>query len=285
MSEEDKERTLVIETETPNLVESLLKAVAQAPQSLLMLDYDGTLSPFRRQRDQAFPYPGVTALVESIMRDSPTRVVIISGRDTAEVIPLLGIYPCPEMWGLHGLQRRNPDGTLATVAVEGWVLDALGDAERWLHYQGLEHLAEFKTGSIAVHWRGLTESAMVETRGRVLLGWKPIAKQTHLELLDFECGIEIRAPKLNKGDAVRMLLAEVGSKMPIAYLGDDATDEYAFRAIRGHGLGILVRPRLRQTAAEAWLRPPDELIAFLRRWLEATCKRTNREGEWVAAGN
>lgn len=276
---------MVIETETPNRIESLLTAVAHAPQSLLMLDYDGTLAPFKRQRDQAFPYPGIGGLVEAIMRDSPTRVVIVSGRDAAEVIPLLGLYPCPEMWGLHGLQRRNPDGTLATVAVERWILDALGDARRWLHYQGLEHLAEFKTGSIAVHWRGLTESTMVETRSRVLLGWKPIAKQTHLELLDFECGVEIRAPKLNKGDAVRMLLAEVGSKMPAAYLGDDATDEHAFRAIRGHGLGILVRPRLRHTAAEAWLRPPEELIAFLRRWLKAACACTNPDGESVAAGS
>jgi len=258
----------VIETEGLNQVEQLLRTVARAPQSLLMLDYDGTLAPFRKRRDQAFPYPGLSGLVETIMRDSRTRVVIISGRDAAEIIPLLGIYPCPEMWGLHGLQRRNSDGTLATVPVEGWVLDALADAERWLSYQRLHHLAEFKAGSIAVHWRGLTESEMAETRGRVLLGWQPIAGRSHLELLDFDCGVEIRAPKLNKGDAVRVLLSEMPPNTPAAYLGDDATDEDAFLAIRGRGLGILVRPRCRQTAAQAWLKPPEEVLKFLRRWLQ-----------------
>jgi trehalose-phosphatase len=260
----------VLKPETQLHVEHFLKSVSQAPRSLLLLDYDGTLAPFHQQRDQALPYPGAAELLREIIRDGHTRVVIISGRDTSETIPLLGIDPPPEVWGLHGMQRQRPDGRVEMLRLEESYLEALSDADRWLGYQQLRHTAEFKTGSIAVHWRGLSEWGVEELRGRVLLGWKPIAQQAGLELLDFDGGIELRPPEADKGDVVRLLLGEMGPDTPAAYLGDDATDEHAFQAIRGHGLSVLVRPRWRHTAAQSWIKPPDELLHFLNRWLDAS---------------
>jgi trehalose 6-phosphate phosphatase len=58
----------------------------------------------------------------------------------------------------------------------------------------------------------------------------------------------------------------LGADLAVAYLGDDQTDEDAFVRLRGRGLCILVRPELRPTAAAMWLRPPGELIGFLRQW-------------------
>jgi trehalose 6-phosphate phosphatase len=272
----------VLKPETQLHVEQFLKSVTQAPRSLLLLDYDGTLAPFRQERDQAFPYPGIASLLQEIIRGSHTRVVIISGRDTSETIPLLGIQPLPEVWGLHGLQRRKPDGCVETVQLDDSCLDALSDADRWLGYQQLRHKAEFKTGSIAVHWRGLSDGGMEDLRGRVLLGWKPISDHAGLELLEFDGGVEIRAPEADKGDVVRLLLSEMEPDTPAAYLGDDATDEHAFQAIRGRGLSVLVRPRWRQTAAQFWLKPPEELLDFLTQWLEA-CKRHDAVGGETAA--
>jgi trehalose 6-phosphate phosphatase len=49
-------------------------------------------------------------------------------------------------------------------------------------------------------------------------------------------------------------------------LGDDLTDEDAFQVLEGRGLSILVRAAYRETIARAWLRPPQELIAFLEQW-------------------
>jgi trehalose 6-phosphate phosphatase len=260
-----------------------LRTVAQAPRSLLLLDYDGTLAPFREERDQAFPYPGIARLLQEMVLGGHTRVVIISGRDTSEMMPLLGFAPIPEVWGLHGLQRRKPDGSVETVQIEERYLDALSDADRWLDYQQLRHTAEFKTGSIAVHWRGLSDREAEELRGRVLLGWKPIAKRSGLEFLDFDGGVEIRAPEADKGDVVRLVLSEMEADTPAAYLGDDATDERAFRAIFGRGLSVLVRPRWRPTAAQLWLKPPEELFDFLTQWLEAVRGHNALGGEAVAA--
>jgi trehalose 6-phosphate phosphatase len=273
----------VLRTEAQLYIEPFLKSVARASQALLLLDYDGTLAPFRKERDQAFPYPGVAPLLEQIVRGGHTRVVIVSGRDISDTLPLLGIEPCPEVWGVHGLQRRKVDGSVETAPLGEGVLAALSDADDWLDYQQLRHTAEFKTGSIAVHWRDLSDWGAEELRGRVLLGWKPIAEHTGLHLLEFDGGVEIRAPETDKGDVVRILLSEMNPDTPAAYLGDDATDEHAFQAIRGRGLSVLVRPRCRHTAAHVWLKPPEELLDFLAQWLDAGRKRCARGGETAVA--
>ena len=272
--------------EAQHHIEPFLSLVRQANQALLMLDYDGTLAPFHKERDQAFPYPPVTAALQEIVQDGHTRVVIVSGRDVSDTVPLLGIQPCPEVWGVHGLQRQKPDGSVETIALDTRVLDALGDAGRWLGYQQLQEMAELKTGSLAVHWRGRSEWEAEEIRGRVVLGWKPIADHAGLDLLEFDGGLEIRAPEADKGEVVRILLSETSPHAPAAYLGDDTTDERAFRAIEGRGLSVLVRPRWRRTAAQVWLKPPEELLDFLTQWLEAVRWRDalGREAAVVVSG-
>jgi trehalose 6-phosphate synthase/trehalose 6-phosphate phosphatase len=234
-----------------------------------MLDYDGTLAPFRKDPAQAVPYPGIAPVLQEIVRSGKTRVVIISGRNPYEVMPLLNISPRPEVWGLQGLQRLNPDGTSRLGPLNPATVAELAAAEDWLRYQNLEHTAEFKTGSIAVHWRGLEQCEAESMRGRVLMGWAPLAKHTRLDLLEFDGGLEIRAHKCDKGVAVRTILSEVDADTPIVYLGDDTTDEKAFEAVNGRGLSVLVHTRRRRTAAQAWLKGPDEVLDFLQRWLHA----------------
>ena len=246
------------------------KEVAQAPRSVLLLDYDGTLSPFQVNRHDALPYPGVQALLQNINDVGRTRLVMITGRDARELGSLLRLRPFPEVWGSHGLQRLRPNGRCEMPEVPTDVATTLADAKRWLGYQGLQHLAEVKPGSIAVHWRALEEHEAEELRGRILMGWFPIADRKSLKLLEFDGGVEMRMPDLDKGDAVRTILAEERRGVPVAYLGDDNTDEQAFRALGNDGLSILVRSRARKTSAHIWLKPPEELLTFLTNWLEAT---------------
>lgn len=246
-----------------------MNAVAQSPAAALLLDYDGTLAPFCLHRQQALPYPGVTALLQEIIDNGHTRVVIITGRNAHEIIPLLPLHPRPEIWGCHGLERLRANGTSEAPRIEEPALHALVEANRWLRQQGLQQRAESKTGAVALHWRGLDEATAAEIRGQVLLGWLPIAQSTPMELLEFDGGIEMRTPSRDKGDAVRTILDEIGPEVPVAYLGDDLTDERAFRALGTAGLSVLVRPEWHTTAAALWIRPPEDLREFLTRWLQA----------------
>jgi trehalose-phosphatase len=134
---------------------------------------------------------------------------------------------------------------------------------------GFSQHVEIKPGGIAVHWRGLpaAERALMEVKIRSLFA---SASEDHgLHLLPFDGGLELRAPGKNKGDAVSAILQESGSEVAAAYLGDDQTDENAFRAIKDRGIAILVRADPRPTVADIWLRPPEELGRFLRDWLTA----------------
>lgn len=259
------------------LIDFFLSAVSDAPQSLLMLDYDGTLAPFRQHRDRAFPYPGIARLLREIGCTSRTRIVIVSGRDANEIVRLLDMEPRPEIWGLHGLQRLRPRGDAEVSPLDANTVQALGLAERWLLDQGLLKNADLKTGSIAVHWRGKRQLRANDIRRRVLLGWEDIAKQAGLNLLEFDAGVEIRPHRPNKGDAVRIILSEMKSEMkldiPAIYFGDDRTDEHAFEALNarsaGRSLTVLVRPDWRPTAAQLWLRSPHQVRTLLRGWLKA----------------
>lgn len=251
-------------------VEEFMSAVAKAPRSVLLLDYDGTLAPFLVDRQQAVPYSGLTELLQQIVDAGRTRLVIVTGRDAREIAPLLRLRPFPEVWGSHGLQRLRPDGECEMPEIPPNVTRGLDDARRWLSYQRLDDMCETKPGSIAVHWRALEEARATELRGRILMGWFPIADREHLKLLEFDGGVEIRIPDPDKGDAVRTILKEAGAGVPIAYLGDDATDEHAFRALGARGLTVLVRPKKRRTSAQVWLKPPEELVEFLSLWRGAT---------------
>ncbi len=267
---------MVVRTVNPIVVEQFMNAVAQSPVSALLLDYDGTIAPFCLNRQQALPYAGMTALLQEIIANGRTRVVIITGRNAHEIVPLLALQPRPEIWGCHGLERLRADGTCEAPRVEEPVLHALAEADRWLRREGLHSRAEFKTGAVALHWRGLDEATAAEIRSQVLLGWLPIAQSTPMELLEFDGGIEMRMPGRDKGDAVRTILDEIGPGVPVAYLGDDSTDERAFHSLGALGLSVLVRPEWRETAAALWIRPPEGLRQFLMRWLQACRERQHR---------
>ena len=192
--------------DTLHKLQQFFKLFANAPAPLLMLDYDGTLAPLSARREQAFPYPGVRELLQTIVVSWRTRLVIVSSRRVPDVATLLGLDPCPEIWSLHGLQLRRCDGSAQIDILPQDTTEALGYADQWLCYQNLRDLAEFKEGSIAVYWRGLDQCLTEELRGRVLLGWRQIAKSGGLGLLELDGGIEIRSRDTDKGDAVRFLL-------------------------------------------------------------------------------
>lgn len=259
----------MIEPATQNDVAAFFETVARAPKSALLLDYDGTLAPFRVERDKAMPYPGITESVQEILSNTRTQVFIVTGRKTDDIVSLLGVYPYPVIWGLHGAQRRSPNGAVEMTCVDEDLVQALMEADGWLQAQGLRQVAEYKPGSIAVHWRGRSEGEAAEIQRLVLMGWSRIAQHRNVELLEFDGGIELRPAEYDKGDAVRKIIQQLDVTTPVAYLGDDMTDEHAFEALEGRGLRVLVRPEWRETAADIWIKPPHELLDFLGKWRQA----------------
>jgi trehalose-phosphatase len=235
---------------------------------LLLLDYDGTLAPFTNRRDEAVPYPGVRARLEAITADSKTRLVIISGRPVSEVSTLLSLAHQPEVWGCHGAERHR-QGKTELIDLNDVIVAGFKAAAEWTRREKLLDLLEEKPVGLAFHWRGLDKDTVRKMRDRLSSGLGSIGRQYGLLLKDFDGGLELRPPGVDKGEVVRSLLAETDSGEAMAYLGDDLTDEDAFRALDERGLAVLVRPEQRETAADIWIKPPEELLAFLDDWLAA----------------
>jgi trehalose-phosphatase len=252
-------------------LEAFFLAFAPDVSPFLLLDYDGTLAPFRVDRFQARPWAGVREQLAAIQRQGRTRMVMITGRPAEEIAPLLGLDPALEVWGLHGAERLFPDGRRVLEQAPPATQAKLDELRQSLQQDSLGGLFEDKANGVVMHWRGASrkKAEQIEQRTRAL--FEPLARLEGLALLEFEAGLELRVGR-NKGGAVEAILAEAVSYGPVAFLGDDISDEPAFRAVERLGkpsLSALVRPAWRETAAQVWLRPPIELNAFLDRWLQA----------------
>lgn len=249
-------------------LEEFFAGFTAASRPLLLLDYDGTLAPFHVDRFEAVPWPGLRALLNRIQEQKKTRMVVITGRPADEIAPLLALNAPLEVWGLHGFERLHPDGRREHQRLPDPVLEKLNQLQGQLQLDSFGGLFESKPNAAVMHWRGATpaQAARIEQQTRAL--FEPAAQIEGFKLQPFEAGLELRAGR-DKGAAVSALLAECVACGPIAFLGDDLTDEAAFSAIKGRGLGALVRSEWRETAATIWLRPPEDVRLFLEDWLRA----------------
>jgi trehalose-phosphatase len=243
--------------------------LARSPRRpLLLLDYDGTLAAFRIDRFQARPWAGVRRQLQRIQRHGRTRIAVITGRPAAEIAPMLALDDPIEVWGLHGAERLHPNGHRELDDAPPAARARLDEIRAFLRLDSLGGLYEDKPNAAVLHWRGHApaRARQIEQRARALFA--PLVSLQGIALLEFEAGIELRVGR-DKGGAVRQILAESGDDSPVSYVGDDLSDEAAFRAVnqaRGPHLSVLMRRASRATAADLWLRPPAQLRMFLARW-------------------
>ena len=262
--------------ETTKKLDGFFQAFSNGSTPLLLLDYDGTLAPFRVDRFKARPWTGVREAIGRIQRQGRTRIVVITGRPAKEIGPLLRGNPpvvdAPvEVWGLHGAERLRADGKRELEQAPPDTQRRLDDLREHLRHNNLGGQFEDKPNAAVMHWRGASPrtAKFIELRTREL--FEPMAQLEGLTLLEFEGGLELRVGR-DKGGAVRTLVAEAPPGAPVAFIGDDVTDEAGFHAInqaQSPHLSILMRPECRETAAEVWLRPPSELRGFLKKWYRA----------------
>ncbi|HSG29422.1 MAG TPA: trehalose-phosphatase, partial [Candidatus Krumholzibacterium sp.] len=253
------------------ILEAFYQELRKADERLLLLDYDGTLAPFTVDRDRAFPYEGVVPKLSALNKLERCRVVVISGRSLSSLSRLLDPELVSEIWAGHGWERLTSDGRVMLPDIEGKGTEALDELQRLLVTAKLYDRYERKPASLAIHFRGIDGDPAAADMAIVMKEAFPVAEAGGLKVVRFEEGVEFMIPGNDKGTAVKAVLSETGANTAIAYLGDDFTDEDAFEALAGRGLRVLVRTENRPSAADIWLRPPEELLMFLDRWSIA-CK-------------
>ena len=253
----------------PAPLEAVLARTA-GRRSLLVLDYDGTLAPFRAERMEARPSRPLLPPLRRLAASPLVRLVVLSGRPLSELERLLPLDPLPELWGAHGWEHRLPDGRRDDPPVPPPVAALLRAEASRLSDLPPERL-ERKVASLALHRRGLPAGEASALEGRVAPRWSALASaEPELELRRFDGGLELRASGRDKGRALAELLADESAETAACYLGDDETDEDAFRVLLAAGAeracaGVLVAEEDRETDAACRITPASVRL-LLERW-------------------
>jgi trehalose 6-phosphate phosphatase len=217
-----------------------VRALATSPALLVLLDYDGTLVGLRSRPELARLSSRRRGLLESLGRTAV--VAVVTGRRLAEAQQLVGI-PSLGYIGNHGLEIAYGNRTWVHPAAEKSGRD-LRSALRRIRAgaEGLRGvIVEDKGVTAGIHYRLLEPSGVGHLKGIVL---EEIERRGgRLRATFGKKVIEIR-PDLDwdKGRGVLEFMRWLGPAVDrrLIYIGDDRTDEDAFRALRGIGTTVLV---------------------------------------------
>jgi len=251
--------------------EEFWERAKKARRPLLALDYDGTLAPFQTDRMAALPLPGVTEAIGSIILDTKTIMAVVSGRPLFELDRLMGPVSSQMVAiGSHGWEWRDAKGDLRPAGLDVDTDKLFEKARSAALESGTNKLGadarqrvERKAASVAAHVRGLDPKTADAWLSEIRTSWQALSTPG-LEVMEFDGGLEIRSAERNKGRAITELLRFTGGPDFPVYVGDDLTDEDAFRALPEHGAGIKVGEG--HTAAGYRLEDCEAVKSFLQKW-------------------
>lgn len=256
----------IAEKSLPSALESLgdIEKAARGKEAVVFLDYDGTLTPIVESPDLAVLSPDMRRTVKTLA--DVCTVGVISGRDLEDVRNMVGIDGIVYA-GSHGFDIEGSKSRRAELQQGKDFLPALEEAEKQLRdilrpVEGA--LVERKKFSIAVHYRKVRQEEVPQVEDgvdRVLEKSPGLRKSFGKKVFELQPEID-----WNKGKALFWVLDALDLNGPDVlpfYIGDDTTDEDAFRAIEDRGIGIVVMNRPRPTRARYALRDPDAVGRFL----------------------
>ena len=194
-------------------------------------------------------------------------VAIISGRDLPDVREKVGIDDIIYA-GSHGFDIAGPKDSNIETRMGEKFLPLLDETEKELtkKLQGISGaLVERKKFSLAIHYRNVGETLVEKVRDTVE---RAVDDQPRLKMSSGKKVFEVQpAIEWNKGKALLWLLEEMdlnSSDVLPFYIGDDTTDEDAFRSLSNRGVGIVVMENERPTAAHYFLKDPGQVEKFIR---------------------
>lgn len=235
---------------------------------LLLFDFDGTLCPFSPDPDAVHLTPAVSALLGSLACKPASTVGIISGRRLPDLHKRARVAREIYLAGFHGLEIETPGEAFMhpEAAAATPLMRAIADAMRPClpHLPGV--FIEDKVFSIALHFREADEEVRATAQDQFLSIVRGHFDAGRLRLLPGACVLELLpGVTWSKGRALEWIRERVerrhGRTFSV-YVGDDVTDEDAFRAVGPHGLTIAASDRA--AGAEFRVDGPDSVKRLMQ---------------------
>jgi trehalose 6-phosphate phosphatase len=257
------------------VADAIADLLADPGAALIALDFDGTLAPIVERPSDARPAAGAIDALRQLA-GLVGQVAVITGRPAEEVVRIAGLAGVAgiRVLGHYGLQAWH-DGQLATPNPEPGVDLARRRLPALLALAPDGVYVEDKDHSVAVHTR--PAASPQQALDDLAPALRALADDVGLEAVSGRYTMELRPAGVDKGAALRELVAELGATTVI-YVGDDVGDLPAFRAVASlrssgeiSGLAVVVVgggaadevPADLRAAADLELPGPEAVVAWL----------------------
>lgn len=238
---------------------------------VFFFDYDGTLTPIVERPELAVMSQDMRGVLQGVVKKFTTAVVSGRFREVVEnFVKIEGIFYA----GSHGFDIKGPKFSLIQPEAEKTIpLIAKITEELHKNLDSIEGLlVEEKKFSVAVHYRLVDEQQYLSTIKSFVEGI--VKANPSLRLMHGKKVFEILpAIDWNKGKAIRWIMQALNlnwEQHSVIYIGDDTTDEDAFRTVRTRGTGILVSEEEKASCADFKLATPSEVKKLLEMIIKET---------------
>lgn len=238
---------------------------------VFFLDYDGTLTPIVERPELAVMSQDMRGILKKLSQRH--TLAIVSGRMREDVEKLVGIDGLIYA-GSHGFDIEGGGYSMIHPQVKNVVPIISEVIEKLLKEVGSIPgvIIEKKKFSVAVHYRLVDEKKFLP---KIKSAVDKVNR--NYDKLRLMCGKKVFEilPDIvwDKGKAVRWILGALKiawKDASVMYIGDDVTDEDAFRIVRTRGIAILVADKIKESTADFWVSSPDELKKLFEKIIESS---------------
>jgi trehalose 6-phosphate phosphatase len=258
-----------VASELPGELTQALVTVARVPRLLVACDYDGTMAPIVSNPGDARPLSKSAAALRMLAALPSTTAALISGRALRDLAALSQMPAEVHLVGSHGSEFDT--GFVHAIddsakALLGTIKDGLSAIAA--EYAGVA--VEIKPASVALHVRNADPADGDEALKKA----RAASRHWDAQVTEGKAVIEFAVIQTDKGQALDILRDQQGASA-VVFIGDDVTDEKAFRRLGGPDVGIKVGDG--ETLAGYRIDSPDEVALVLEALL--TARRT-----WLSGG-
>ena len=251
-----KPRYICTET-VPQIIEKYKKAGTR----LLVLDYDGTLAPFKRNPQDAYPSRRLMKIINRLSKDERNQILIVSGRDRKSL---------EEFFKQMNVNLSAEHGVFIKDKGKKWIKmfnlntrwkDDIKDILEIYSERLPDSFLEEKDYSIVLHYRKSDRKLSSSIIPELFDVLSDLTANTDLLVKNINNGLEVKNMYINKGLPVLYFLRK--HYQFILSAGDDTIDEEMFEALPDNSISIKVGSG--STRAKYFVKDTREMLDLLER--------------------
>lgn len=254
----------------------IYKEIMKSDHIFLFSDYDGTLVHFKDKPTEVTTPEKIKTIIRKLIINPKIMMIIVTGRSLQDIKKLLDIKGL-HFIALHGLCIETSTGEQFKWKQAEQTLSLIKIIKKNMQYKlrdEKEVFLEDKEFTLVFHYRLAPKDKIQIWQKKFKEIVKKNDKKKILEIIHGEKVLEARPKGWNKGKAIESFITRNTSAKNILsiYIGDDITDEDAFRFLGKRGISIYVENKSkRKTLAHYWVKNPDEVESFLQSLTQWLC--------------